>query len=107
MMIKKVHSIEEMEKLGEEARKGYSIIPYNYKEFNYPVFVEKFCPDDYGDGFYRIISNFTNKDYIKYLEKVLRGHEKNIEAYKKFIEKTEEDIKNLKEKIEILKEEKE
>ena len=105
MIIKKVHSIEEMEKLGEEARKGYSIIPYNYKEFNYPVFVEKFRPDDYGDGFYRIISNFTNENYIEYLEKNLREYEKNIEAYKKFIEETEEDIKNLKEKIEALKKE--
>ena len=105
MAIKKIYNIEEMEKLGREDHKGYSIIPYNYKEFNYPVFVEKFSPDDYGDGFYRIIPNFTNKDYIKYLEKDLREYEKNIEAYKKSIEKTEEDIKNIKEKIEILKEE--
>lgn len=105
MIIKKVYSIKEMEKLGEEARKGYSIIPYNYKEFNYPIFVEKFCPDDYGDGFYRVIPNFTNENYIEYLEKDLRGYEKNIEAYKKFIKETEEDIKNLKEKIEALKKE--
>lgn len=105
MIIKKIYNIKEMEKLGEEDRKGYSIIPYNYKEFNYPVFVEKFSPDDYNDGFYRIISDFTNEDYIKYLEKDLRSYEKNIEAYKKSIEKTEEDIKILKEKIKELKNE--
>ena len=105
MIIKKIYSIEEMEKLEKEARKGYSIIPYNYKEFNYPVFVEKFFPDDYNDGFYRIIPNFTNENYIKYLEKDLRSYEKNIEAYKKSIERTEEDIKILKEKIKKLKNE--
>lgn len=95
MDIIKVHSIEEMERLGKRHNPQFykCYIPRDYESLKYPVFVKwSESWDNHSHGNYVIKENFTDEDYNEVILK-------RIDFLKSAINDIKEEIKKLESEI--------
>lgn len=95
MDIIKVHSIEEMERLGKRHNPQFYkyYIPRDYKSLKYPVFVKWLEPwDNHSHGNYVVRENFTDEDYNEVILK-------RIDLLKNAIKDMEKEIKKLENEV--------